>query len=84
VFNPRFRFLEVRAANVDDVTVERIAQKFRTGEWADERDLGRCGDGLACLRGRRSDRAEKSEDLVLTDRLVNCNDGLFGLLTVVN
>jgi hypothetical protein len=84
VFDPGFGLLEIRTADIDDVTVEWIAQKFRAGKRADERHLGRGGDRLAGFRGRRADRADKREDLVVRDRALGGFDGFFRLVAVVD
>ena len=72
------------AANIDDVAVERIAEKFRAGERTDERHLGGGGDGLAGFRRRRADRADKRKDLVVRDRALGGFDGFFRLVAVVD
>jgi hypothetical protein len=84
VLDPGFGLLKIRAANIDDIAVERIAKKFSAGERADERHLCRCCDGLAGLRGGRSDRADEGKDLVFLDGIVGRDDRLLGLVAVVD
>jgi hypothetical protein len=49
VVDPGLGLLKIRAANIDDVPVERIAKEFGAGERADERHLGRRCDWLTGL-----------------------------------
>ena len=83
MLDPGLGFLEIRAANIDDIPVERVAEKFGAGEGAEKGHLGRRCDGLTGLRGGRSDRSDESENLVLLDGIVGRDDGLLGLVTVV-
>ena len=84
MFDPGLGLLEIRAANIDDVAIERIAKKFCAGERSDEGHLGRRCDRLAGFRCRRSNRADKRKDLVFLDCFVGGFDGFFGLVAVIN
>src|SRR6185312_4383514 len=84
MLDPGFRLLEVRTANIDDITIERIPQELSASEWADERHLGGRGDRLTGLRGWRSDRTKKSKDPVFLYRSGGGFDGFLGLVAVID
>ena len=64
MLDPGLGLLKIRGADIDDIAVVRIAQKFGAGERADERHLCGSGDRLTGFRCRRSDRADHGEDFV--------------------
>jgi len=84
MFNPGLGFLEIRATDVDDVTIERIAKKLRAGERADKRHLSCRCDGLTGLRCWRSDCADKRKNLILIDCAVDGLDGFLWLVTIID
>ena len=75
--------LEIGGAHVDDVGDIGIAQEFGAGEGAHEGQAGLARDRRRGLRGRRADRADQREDLVLADQLLGRLDRLVGFVAVV-
>ena len=84
MFNPSLGLLEIRAADIDDIAVIRIAKEFGARERPDEWDLGFRCNWLSGLRGWRSNRADKSKNLVLVDNCFSGFNGFLGLIAVVD
>jgi hypothetical protein len=83
MLNDAFRLVEVAGTYVEDVAVERLAQRLCTGEHAHNRDLGFSQDWHGCQPRRGAHRADQGEHLVLLDQGPDGHLGLLGLVTIV-
>src|SRR5258706_7203237 len=59
--------LRVRGAHIEDIPAERVAQQFRPGERAEERNLGFADQQQGCSASRRTDIGQPGKHVVLDE-----------------
>src|SRR6202035_4186661 len=77
-----FCLVKVARADVEDVAVERRAQRLGAGEWPDKGNTRSGEDRLGGVRRRRADITEQQEDAVV-DQLFGVGRGPVALVAVV-
>ncbi len=73
----------VAGADVEDIAVERVAQRFGAGERSHERNLGGREDRFRGVRGRRADIAEEQKHAVI-DKLLGIGRRAIAFVAIVD